>query len=75
MTRDFDELVRERMDRDPEFAAGLYQDSIVLLQSDDAEDRAVGEYTLANYFDAEAGRAARRLAASAAETAAGNVAD
>ena len=67
MARDFHELVRERMDRDPEFAAGLYQDSIALLQSDDTEDRAVGEYTLATYFDADAGRAARLLAASAAE--------
>ena len=66
MTRDFDELVRERMDRDPEFAAGLYQDSVVLLQSDDAEDRAVGEYTLANYFDADAARAARQEAAAVA---------
>ena len=71
MARDFHELVRERMDRDPEFAAGLYQDSIVLLQSDDAEDRAVGEYTLANYFDAEAGSAARRLAANTTEPVTG----
>ena len=75
MARDFHELVRERMDREAEFAAGLYQDCIELLQSDDAEDRAVGESMLGNYFDADAGRAARRLAASAAETAAGNVAD
>lgn len=67
MTRDFHELVRERMDRDPEFAAGLYQDCINLLQSDD-EDRAVGESMLANYFDHDQARAARQLAANVAGT-------
>ncbi|MCY3691755.1 MAG: hypothetical protein OXI54_11625 [Chloroflexota bacterium] len=68
MARDFHELVRERMNREPEFAAGLYQDCIDLLQSEDDEDRAVAEETLANYFDHEQARAARRLAANAAET-------
>ena len=64
MARDFHELVRERIGREPEFAAGLYQECIDLLQSDDAEDRAVGESMLGHYFDAEAGSAARRLAAN-----------
>ena len=70
MARDFHELVRERMNREPEFAAGLYQDCIDLLQSDDDEDRAVGESMLANYFDHEQARAARQLAAEATEPAA-----
>ena len=68
MARDFHDLVRERMNREPEFAAGLYQDCINLLQSDDAEDRAVGESMLANYFDHEQTHAARQLAANVAET-------
>lgn len=68
MARDFHELVRERMNREPEFAAGLYQDCINLLQSDDDEDRAVAEETLANYFDHEQTRAAHQLAAKGTET-------
>ena len=68
MARDFRELVREDIRDNPDFAAGLYQDCIDLLQSDDAEDRAVGESMLANYFDHEQGRVARQLAATAAET-------
>ena len=63
MARDFRELVRDRMNRDPDFAAGLYQDCIDLLQSDDDEDRAVAEETLANYFNHEQARAARQIAA------------
>ena len=63
MARDFRELVRDRMNRDPDFAAGLYQDCIDLLQSDDDEDRAVAEETLVNYFDHEQARAARQIAA------------
>ena len=63
MARDFRELVRDRMNREPDFAAGLYQDCIDLLQSDDDEDRAVAEETLANYFDHEQARAARQIAA------------
>ena len=70
MARDFHELVRERMNREPEFAAGLYQDCIDLLQSDDDEDRAVGESMLANYFSQEQARAARQLATEATEPAA-----
>ena len=64
MTRDYKELISERVCRDPDFAAGLYQDCINLLQSDDAEDRAVAEETLANYFDHEQARVARLLAAT-----------
>ena len=75
MARDFHELVRERMERESEFAAGLYQDCIDLLQSNDVEDRAVGESMLSHYFDAEAGSAARRLAATAAPAVTGNAAD
>ena len=70
MARDFHELVRERMDREPEFAAGLYQDCIDLLQSNDAEDRVVGNSMLANYFDADAARAARQEATAATVNAA-----
>ena len=66
MARDFHELVRERIDREPEFAAGLYQDCIDLLQSDDDEDRTVGESMLGHYFDADAARAARQEVAAAA---------
>ena len=69
MARDFRELISEDVRNNPDFAAGLYQDCIDLLQSDDAEDRAVGGYTLANYFDHEQARAARQLAANAAEPA------
>ena len=68
MTRDFRELIREDIRNNPDFAAGLYQDCINLLQSDDAEDRAVAEETLANYFDQDQARAAHQLAANAAET-------
>ena len=68
MARDFRELVREDIRDNPDFAAGLYQDCIDLLQSDDDEDRAVGESMLANYFDHEQARVARRLAANAADT-------
>lgn len=68
MARDFRELVREDIRNNPEFAAGLYQDCIDLLQSNDAEDRAAGESMLANYFDHEQARAARQLAANPAET-------
>ena len=71
MARDFHELVRERMEREPEFAAGLYQDCIDLLQSNDAKDRAVGESMLGHYFDAEARSAARRLAANTTEPVTG----
>lgn len=70
MTRDYKELIRERVRRDPEFAAGLYQDCINLLQSDDDEDRDVAEETLANYFDHDQTRAARKLAAEATKPAA-----
>ena len=70
MARDFREIIREDIRDNPEFAAGLYQDCIDLLQSDDAEDRAVGESMLGNYFDAEAGRAARQEAAAATVNAA-----
>ena len=63
MARGFRELVREDIRKNPEFAAGLYQDSIVLLQSDDAEDRAVGKSMLANYFGEDALRAAQQAAA------------
>ena len=68
MARDFRELIREDIRNNPEFAAGLYQDCINLLQSGDDEDRAVAEETLANYFDHEQARAARQLAANATET-------
>jgi len=68
MARDFHELVRERMNREPEFAAGLYQDCINLLQSDDDEDRDVAEETLANYFNHDQARAARQLAAEATKS-------
>ena len=68
MTRDFRELIREDIRNDPDFAAGLYQDCVNLLQSDDDEDRAVAEETLANYFDQDQVRAAHQLAANAAET-------
>ena len=68
MARDFCELIREDIRNNPDFAAGLYQDCINLLQSDDAEDRAVAEETLANYFDQDQARAAHQLAANAAET-------
>ena len=68
MARDFHELVRERMNREPEFAAGLYQDCIELLQSNDAEDRAVAESMLANYFNPEQTGPARQIAANATET-------
>lgn len=64
MTRDYKELINERARRDPDFAAGLYQDCINLLQSDNDEDRAVAEETLANYFDHEQTRAAQIKAAS-----------
>lgn len=67
MTRDYKELISERIRRDPDFAAGLYQDCINLLQSDDDEDRAVAEETLADYFDREQTRAARQLAATTAD--------
>ena len=70
MARDFRELIREDIRNNPDFAAGLYQDCIHLLQSDDAEDQAVGESILANYFDHEQTRAARRLAAEATKSAA-----
>ena len=63
MTRDYQELISERIRKDPDFATGLYQDCIALLQSDDDEDRAVADETLANYFDDEQVCAARRLAA------------
>ena len=72
MARDFHELVRERMNREPEFAAGLYQDCIDLLQSNDAEDRAVAESMLANYFDHEQARAARIKAAGSRSATAAN---
>lgn len=68
MARDFRELVREDIRNNPEFAAGLYQDCIDLLRSDDAEDRAVGESMPANYFDHEQARAAQQIAANATET-------
>ncbi|MYC34442.1 MAG: hypothetical protein F4X64_14860 [Chloroflexi bacterium] len=68
MARDFRELVREDIRNNPDFAAGLYQDCIYLLQSNDAEDRAVGESMLANYFDHEQTHAARQLAAKGTET-------
>ena len=68
MTQDFTELISERVRRDPDFAAGLYQDCIALLQSHDDEDQAVAEETLANYFDQEQARAAHQLAANATET-------
>lgn len=64
MARDFRELIREDIRNNPEFAAGLYQDCIDLLQSDDDEDRAVAEETLANYFDQDQARVARLLAAT-----------
>lgn len=67
MARDFHELVREDIRNNPDFAAGLYQDCIDLLQSDDAEDRALSESMLTNYFDDEQVRVARRLAAEAIE--------
>lgn len=68
MARAFHELVSERMNREPEFAAGLYQDCINLLQSDDAEDRAVGESMFTYYFDHEQTHAAHQLAAKGTET-------
>ena len=68
MTRDYKELISERVCRDPDFAAGLYQDCVNLLQSDDAEDRAVAGETLANYFDQDQARVAHQLALNAAET-------
>ena len=68
MVRDFRELISEDIRNNPEFAAGLYQDCIDLLQSDDAEDQAVGESMLAHYFDQDQARAAHQLAANAAET-------
>ena len=74
MTRDFRELVREDIRKNPDFAAGLYQDCIDLLQSDDAEDRDTGESMLRNYFGDAALRAAQEEV-SAAATAAGNAAD
>ena len=70
MARDFHELVREDIRNNPDFAAGLYQDCIELLQSNDDEDRAVGESMLANYFSQEQARAARQLATEATEPAA-----
>ena len=70
MARDFRELVREDIRNNPDFAAGLYQDCINLLQSGDDEDRAVAEETLANYFDHEQANAARQLAAEAMKPAA-----
>ena len=75
MTRDYRESIKEHIAEDSDFGNGLHQYCIELLQSDDAEDRRDGESMLRNYFDDDALRAARRLAASAAETAAGNVAD
>lgn len=60
MARDFHELVRESMNRDPDFAAGLYRDCIDLLQSDDDEDRDTGVSMLRNYFGCDALRAAQR---------------
>lgn len=50
MARDFRELISEDVRNNPDFAAGLYQDCIALLQSDDDEDRAIGESMLRNYF-------------------------
>lgn len=70
MTRDYKELISERVHKDPDFAAGLYQDCIALLQSHDDEDQAVANETLANYFDDEQARAARQLAAEATKQAA-----
>ena len=64
MARDFRELIREDIRNNPDFADGLYQDCIDLLQSDDAEDRAVGESMLTHYFDHEQARVARLLAAA-----------
>ena len=69
MARDFHELVRERMNREPEFAAGLYQDCIDLLQSDDSEDRDTGESMLRNYFGPDALHAARLEADNPVEPA------
>ena len=69
MARDFRELISEDVRNNPDFAAGLYQDCIDLIQSGDSEDRRDGESMLLNYFGPDALRAARQLAASAAEPA------
>ncbi|MCY3691756.1 MAG: hypothetical protein OXI54_11620 [Chloroflexota bacterium] len=69
MARDFRELIREDIRNNPDFAAGLYQDCIDLLQSDDSEDRDTGESMLRNYFGADALRAARLQADTPVEPA------
>ena len=75
MARDFRELVRDRISREPDSAAGLYQDCIDLLQSGGDGDRDTGESMLRNYFGPDALLSAQREVAGAAATAASNAAD
>ena len=70
MASDVRELIRDDIHNNPEFAAGLYQDCIDLLQPGSDEDRAAGESMLRNYFSFEEARVARMKAANNRSTTA-----